>query len=106
MSRKNKFKLVTLAMLLALLPSMNLETAYHIFQEGYVAQTSLSKVLSPQAVNATTSKQQPLLKTTAPMNRTFSGQTATNLADRLSLKIQLSMRWHLMLLFGNQVSTA
>lgn len=77
MSRKNKFKLVTLAMLLALLPSMNLETAYHIFQEGYVAQTSLSKVLSPQAVNATTSKQQPLLKTTAPMNRTFSGQTAT-----------------------------
>lgn len=58
MQRKNKFKLVTFAMLLALLPSMNFEVISQAFNNGHVEQASLGKVFSPQETEAKTPSNQ------------------------------------------------
>ncbi|MBW9281114.1 hypothetical protein D8B35_03855 [Lactococcus laudensis] len=66
MQRKNKFKLVTFAMLLALLPSMNFEVISQAFNNGHVEQASLGKVFSPQETEAKTPSNQGVIKSNVP----------------------------------------
>ncbi|GAX48033.1 hypothetical protein RsY01_1647 [Lactococcus reticulitermitis] len=74
MQRKNKFKLVTLAMLLALLPSMNFEAIYHAYRIDHVKPVPVSQVLSPQKVGA----ESPIIeRSQVPTRTAFSGQSVT-----------------------------
>ncbi|AYG00363.1 beta strand repeat-containing protein [Lactococcus allomyrinae] len=79
MQRKNKFKLVTFAMLLALVPSMNLGAIPQAFSSGRVTPTSLGKMLSPQEVGATTSNtsMSTMLKSVVPTSSTFNGKSVS-----------------------------
>lgn len=79
MQRKNKFKLVTFAMLLALVPSMNLGAISQAFSSGRVTPTSLGKMLSPQEVGATTSNtsMNTMLKSVVPTSSTFNGKSVS-----------------------------
>lgn len=76
MQRKNKFKLVTFAMLLALLPSMNFEVISQAFNNGHVEQASLGKVFSPQETEAKTPSNQGVIKSNVPArSNTFQAVT-------------------------------
>ncbi|GAX48040.1 beta strand repeat-containing protein [Pseudolactococcus reticulitermitis] len=77
MQRKNKFKLVTFAMLLALLPSMNFGAVSQAFSSGNVKQASLGKLFSPQEVGATTTSKGTLIKSIVPTGSLFNGKTAS-----------------------------